>query len=292
MTAPATHGIRLICPMSGGTMSTPWTQPPADGGPGAAPLAAPRAKIRPGRIWYLVGLLVFLGGAAWVYFGLTSVISQVNSFPRAPIPAGGQISLDHSGGYVVYYEGPGAQSGRVPDIRVRVTPASASAAVQSLTPYNGTQTYGIGSHQGIAVLTLHVTRPGRFTVETPGAAGVPAGSNLAFGDSIAGGILGPILIGVLLILAGLATLLVIFIVRIVQTNRARSPAPAWSPPMPSPSMPPGSMPPPAQPPPSTQPPWQPPPSTSPPPMAPPAQAPPAQAPPEQPPAMPPPPAQS
>ena len=278
-------------------MTIPMTPAPGDGGPGAAPLAAPRAKIRPGRIWYLVGLLVFLGGVAWVYFGLTSVISEVNSFPRAPIPAGGQVSLDHAGGYVVYYEGPGAQSGRVPDVRVRVTPASASAAVQSLAPYNGTQTYGIGSHQGIAVLTLQVTRPGRFTVETSGAADVPAGSDLAFGDSIAGGILGPILIGVLLILAGLATLLVIFIVRIVQTNRARSPVPAWSPPMPSPSMPPGSMPPPsmpspAQPPPSTQPPWQPPPSTSPPPMAPPAQAPPAQAPPEQPPAMPSPPPQS
>jgi hypothetical protein len=251
---------------------------PADGGPGAVPLAAaPPAKIRPGRIWYLVGLLVFLGGAAWVYFGLTSVVSEVNSFPRAPIPAGGQVSLDHSGGYVIYYEGPGAQSGRIPAVRVRVTPASASAAVQSLTPYNGTQTYGIGSHQGIAVLTLQVTRPGRFTVETPGATAVPAGSDLAFGDSIAGGILGPILIGVLLILAGLAVLLVIFIVRIVKTNRARSPVPAWSPPMPPPSMPP-----PAQSPPSTQPPTQPPPSTQPPSMPPPAQPPPMPPPPAQP----------
>jgi len=272
-------------------MTIPMTPAPGDGGPGAAPLAAPRAKIRPGRIWYLVGLLVFLGGVAWVYFGLTSVISEVNSFPRAPIPAGGQVSLDHAGGYVVYYEGPGAQSGRVPDVRVRVTPASASAAVQSLAPYNGTQTYGIGSHQGIAVLTLQVTRPGRFTVETSGAADVPAGSDLAFGDSIAGGILGPILIGVLLILAGLATLLVIFIVRIVKTNRARSPVPAWSPPTPSPSMPspaqPPSAPSPVQPPPVQPPSAQPPPVQS-----PSAQPPPVQPPPVQPPSAQPPPVQS
>lgn len=231
-------------------MAIPMTPAPSNGGPGAVPLAAPRAKIRPGRIWYLAGLLVFLGGVAWVYFGLTSVISEVNSFPRAPIPAGGQVSLDHSGGYVVYYEGPGAQSGRVPDVRVQVTPASASAAVKSLVPYNGTQTYGIGSHQGIAVLTLQVTRPGRFTVKTSAAASVPAGSDLAFGDSIAGGILAPILIGVLLILAGLTALLVIFIVRIVKTNRARSPVPAWSPPMPPPAQPPPSMPPPSQAPPA------------------------------------------
>ena len=218
-------------------MNTPTTPPPGDGGPGAVPLAAPPAKIRPGRIWYLVGLLVFLVGVGWVYFGLTSVVSEVNSFPRAPIPAGGQVSLDHSGGYVVYYEGPGAQSGRVPDIRVRVTPASASAAVQSLAPYDGTQTYGIGSHQGSAVLTLQVTRPGRFTVETPGAAGVPAGSDLAFGDSIAGGIAGVAVLSGLLMFVGLAGLVVILIVRIVRTRSARSAASAqaasaWSPPAP------------------------------------------------------------
>src|SRR6266550_6456103 len=139
-----------MCLMGGETMNTPWTPPPRDGGPGAVPLAAPPAKIRPGRIWYLVGLLVFLGGVAWLVVGLVSVFSHVNAFARVAVPAGGQVSLDHSGGYVVYYEGPGAQSGRIPAVRVRVTPASASAAVQSLTPYNGTQTYGIGSHPGIA----------------------------------------------------------------------------------------------------------------------------------------------
>jgi len=48
------------------------------GGPDAVPLAAPRARIRPGRIWYLVGLLVFLGGVAWLVVGLVSVFSHVN----------------------------------------------------------------------------------------------------------------------------------------------------------------------------------------------------------------------
>jgi hypothetical protein len=243
-------------------MAIPMTPAPSNGGPGAVPLAAPRAKIRPGRVWYLVGLLVFLGGVAWVVFGLTSVLSEVNSFPRVPVPAGGQVSLSHSGGYVVYYEGPGAQSGQIPAFRIQVAPAS---AVRSLARYNGSLTYGIGSHQGTAVLTMQVSRPGRFTIETPGQNSLPAGSDLAFGDSIAGGIVGPIIVGVLLILAGLAGLIVIFIIRIVKTNRARSPVPAWSPPPgppgPPPPGPPGppppgpSMPPPAGP--SIPPPVQP-----------------------------------
>ena len=242
MTAPAAQGIQPVCLMSGGTMNTPWTPPPGDGGPGAVPLAAPPAKIRPGRIWYLVGLLVFLGGVAWLVVGLVSVFSHVNSFARVAVPAGGQVSLDHSGGYVIYYEGPGAQSGQIPAFQVQVTPASAGAAVRSLAPYNGSLTYSNGSHQGSAVLTLQVTHPGRFTVETPGGTGLPAGSDLAFGDSFGGGLVASIVGGVLLILAGLAGLIVIFIIRIVKTNRARSPVPAWSPP-PGPPAPPPSMPP-------------------------------------------------
>ena len=233
-------------------MATPMTPAPGDAGPGAVPLAAPPARVRPGRIWYLVALLAFLGGAAWLVVGLVSVFSHVNSFARVAVPAGGQVSLDHSGGYVIYYEGPGAQSGQIPPFRVRVTPVSAGAAVQSLAPYSGSLTYSNGSHQGSAVLTLQVTHPGRFTVETPGGTSLPAGSDLAFGDSFGGGLAASIAGGLLLILAGLAGLIAIFVIRLVGASRARSaaaaqragsagaPGPGWSPPGTPP--PPGAQP--------------------------------------------------
>jgi hypothetical protein len=211
-------------------MDTPMTPAPGGGGPDAAPAAAPKAKIRPGRIWYLVALLVLLAGVAWLVVGLLSISSRVDSFPRVAIPAGGQITLDHSGNYVIYYEGPGAQSGQIPAFRIRVTPASAGAAVQSLGPYNSSVTYAFGSHQGRAVLSMRVGHPGRFRVETPGGGNVPVGSGLAFGDSIVGGVAGTALPSVLLILAGIVALVVIFIIRIVKTSRARSARPAWSPP--------------------------------------------------------------
>jgi hypothetical protein len=220
-------------------MDTPMTPAPGGGGPDAAPAAAPKAKIRPGRIWYLVALLVLLAGVAWLVVGLLSISSRVDSFPRVAIPAGGQITLDHSGDYVIYYEGPGAQSGQIPAFRVRVTPASAGAAVQSLGPYNSSVTYAFGSHQGRAVLSMRVGHPGRFRVETPGGGNVPVGSGLAFGDSIVGGVAGTALPSVLLILAGIVALLVIFIIRIVKTSRARSARPAWSPPGAAPGAQPG-----------------------------------------------------
>jgi hypothetical protein len=223
-------------------MDTPMTPAPGGGGPDAAPAAAPKAKIRPGRIWYLVALLVLLAGVAWLVVGLLSISSRVDSFPRVAIPAGGQITLDHSGDYVIYYEGPGAQSGQIPAFRVRVTPASAGAAVQSLGPYNSSVTYAFGSHQGRAVLSMRVGHPGRFRVETPGGGNVPVGSGLAFGDSIVGGVAGTALPSVLLILAGIVALVVIFIIRIVKTSRARSARPAWSPPGAAPGAQPGPPP--------------------------------------------------
>ena len=223
-------------------MDTPMTPAPGGGGPDAAPAAAPKAKIRPGRIWYLVALLVLLAGVAWLVVGLLSISSRVDSFPRVAIPAGGQITLDHSGDYVIYYEGPGAQSGQIPAFRVRVTPASAGAAVQSLGPYNSSVTYAFGSHQGRAVLSMRVGHPGRFRVATPGGGNVPVGSGLAFGDSIVGGVAGTALPSVLLILAGIVALVVIFIIRIVKTSRARSARPAWSPPGAAPGAQPGPPP--------------------------------------------------
>lgn len=220
-------------------MSTPMSPPPDGGGPGPSLAPAVPARIRPGRIWYLVALLVFLGGVAWLVIGLVSLSSHIDSFSRVAIPAGGQVSLGHSGGYVVYYEGPGAQSGDIPSFQVRVIPASASAAVQSLTSYNTSVTYSFGSHQGRAVLAMQVSHPGRFTVETPGASNLPAGSDLAFGDSLVGGIAGIAVGGGLLILAGLAGLVLVLIIRIVKTRRARSAASAWQPPG---AQPPGAQP--------------------------------------------------
>jgi hypothetical protein len=245
MTAAAAHGIRPVCSMSGRTMNTPWTPPPRDGGPGALPLAAPPAKIRPGRIWYLVGLLVFLGGVAWLVVGIVSVFSHVNSFPRVAVPAGGQVSLDHSGGYVIYYEVPTGRSVLIPQVQVRVAAASADAALGPMAPYNGSLSYSNGSRQGYAILTLQVIQPGRFTVTTPGQTDLPPGSDLAFGDSFGRGLAVSIGGGVLLILAGLGGLIAIFIIRIVKTNRARSPVPAWSAPA-GPSTPPPPIPPPSQ----------------------------------------------
>jgi len=194
------------------------SSPPLAGTPGASP-----RTVRPGRAWYLVALAVFLGGAALLVAGLLGVKGQVDGFQRAPLPQG-QVSLAHSGGYVVYYEAPGAASGQVPSFNVTVVPASAGASARSLQSYAADVNYSFGSRQGRAVLTLQVSHPGTFQVVATGAPAVAGGSDLAFGSSIAGGIAGTAVTGGLLMVLGVAGGITVFAIRYARTSRRRAQA--------------------------------------------------------------------
>jgi hypothetical protein len=228
---------------SGGSQSggdQPWAgTPPSDTGqpfggipqfggqyPGQPPIIAGtgtgRPRVRPGRIWYLVPVLLILGGIAWVVFGFVSLSGKVDSFARVPLPAGGTVALNHGGGYVVYYEGPGANSGRIPSFIVQIKPAAPPAAVRSLQNYGSSVNYTIGAHQGRAVLTLQVVHPGRFVVAPSGAGAATDGSDLAFGQSIGGSIVGIVLPTIGLIFLGIATWIILFVVRLTRTRRARA----------------------------------------------------------------------
>jgi hypothetical protein len=201
-------------PQSGGQYHG---QPPIIAGTGTG-----RARVRPGRIWYLVPALLILGGIAWVVFGFVSLGSKVDSFARVPLPAGGTVTLNHSGGYVVYYEGPGADSGQIPSFNVLIKPAAPPAAVGNLQSYGGSVTYTIGAHQGRAVLTLQVVHPGKFVVKPSGAGAAIEGSDLAFGQSVAGSIVGIVLPTLGLIFLGVASWIVLFVIRLTRTRRARA----------------------------------------------------------------------
>ena len=181
-------------------------------------------KARPGRAWYLLALAVFLGGAAWLVAGLLGVKGQVDAFQRVPVPQGGQVSLSQSGGYVLYYEAPGAASGQFRSFNVTVAPASPAARAQSLQPYTADVTYSFGSRQGRAVLTLQVSHPGTFRVVATGAPTVAGGSDLAFGSSIVGGIAGTVVSGGLLMVLGVAGGITLFVIRYVRISRRRAQA--------------------------------------------------------------------
>ena len=157
-------------------------------------------------------------------FGFVSLSSTVDSFARVPLPAGGTVTLNHSGGYVVYYEGPGANSGQIPSFNVLIKPAAPPAAVAagSLQTYGSTVNYSIGSRQGRAVLTLRVVHPGQFIVEPSGADAATEGSDLAFGQSLADSIVGIVLPTLGLAFLGIVSWIILFVIRLTRTRRARA----------------------------------------------------------------------
>ena len=195
---------------------------PPDSGSETNTASGPSARLRPARAWYWVALGVFLAGVAWAAIMFAVLIGRVDSFQRVPDPGSGVISLTHSGGYVIYYEGPGASSGNVPNGNVHVTPASESTAVQSIGSYSGSLTYHFGHHEGTAVATLQIVHPGRFLV-TATSSTAPPGSHVAIGSSIAGGILVIVIPALLLMLAGIGAASTIAIIRHSRAKRARLP---------------------------------------------------------------------
>jgi hypothetical protein len=204
-------------PPPGGGYPPPGSGYPPAGSyppPGSGFASVQPPKVRPGRLWYLVALALFAAGLAWLIVGIVNLGTTVNDLQRVPLPAGGTISFSSSGSYTVYYEGPGSQSNQIPPYNIHVTPASAGAAVSGLTTYGSSVTYNIGSHHGRAVLTLHVTKPGRFRVSATGRQGT--GADLAFGGSIANGVVGVLLPGVPLMIIGVLAAVLLLIIRIVR----------------------------------------------------------------------------
>jgi hypothetical protein len=201
-----------------------------DGGDEAHPAAAseaPPARLRPGRVWYWVALGVFVAGMAWLALGLALLNGQIDSFERVAVPGSGEVSLDHSGEYVIYYEGPGAAEGYIHPFDVTVNPIAAPAAVQGLAldVYSGVGlSYRFGAREGTAVLTLDVAQPGRYLIETTTDAPVVA-SSLAVGSSIAGDFARAGLPSAIATVAAISGAIVIAVVRHSRAKRAQSLAP-------------------------------------------------------------------
>ena len=187
--------------------------------PGGQPGTMP-AKLRPGRLWYLVSLVAFAAGIAWLIIGFTSIVGQINSMARVQLPAGGTVSLSHSGSYLVYFEGPGSQGGTLPSFHVQVAPTAPGTAV-SLAQYGTNVTYNFGSHAGRAVLTLTVSHPGTFRVSFRNVPAIAYGSDLAIGSNLGRGIVGTVVPSVLLIVVSAIGGLLVLIIRLVRKSNMR-----------------------------------------------------------------------
>jgi hypothetical protein len=152
--------------------------------------------LRPPRSWYLLATALVVGAVAWVavelLLGYGSLRHEIDGFQRAQIPGQTQLSFAKPGGYVIYYEAPGAsaEGAVVPSVVVNLVRGDGSGPVQ-LQLYHGQVTYDLSGHEGRAVATFQVDQPGGYLLEATGTP--PAPASLAVGRSIAGAITGVVL---------------------------------------------------------------------------------------------------
>jgi len=239
------------------------------------------AKVKPGKVWFLIGALAILAGIiAFVVIlvgGLKRVSDEVDRFARFRVPKEGvvaTVTLSRSGTYTLYYEYPtSASSARqeVPsDLAVQIT-TKPDGKVIPVTKGAASASFSFsGKHAGRSAGQFTAPAPGRYDIQVTGGTEV-APYDVAVGKGLVTKIGGTVLLAVglggLLGLFGLVTLIVTG-VRRGRSKRALALAgggapviggsPSWpaAPVAPAPTWPPNAVPaPPAAAAPAPQPAW-------------------------------------
>jgi hypothetical protein len=205
--------------------------PPPPAYPPVPPSQQPDGPLRgrtPRRLgWIFLGLgilLIVVGGV----LAATKSLGAVNDFERVKVAdGGGNVNFDKTGKFLAYYEGSEVDSDikRVPLPLIRLTSPSGKAEVLDTT-YGGNRrsegkvskklTYDHDGHKGVAIYEFKITEAGDYKVELAATQATSSGSDIAFGKSIAGGLVaGGLLIvgGVLLLIAAVVLLIVGYVKR-------------------------------------------------------------------------------
>lgn len=259
-------------------------------------MSVPTAKIRPSGWWYVAGALCIVAGIvagiATAAVGFVRALDRSERFARFVSPTApedpGRFELSKPGKYVVYYEHESVVDGRTystssdapAGLDVRITDDSGGSV--AVDRYTSDFTFSRNGTVGTAVYTFEALRAGRYSIAISADESGPF--VIAVGTSIAGALVRPVVIGLLLGFVGFVVGLVLLIstgVRRRQSRRATTqPPPPWSPGSgyhapPGPGTQPGAWTPPPPPPPG---PWAPPGPAG-PPIAPPGSLPPPVTPP-------------
>lgn len=186
---------------TGDTATTPGGLDSAEtnGGPPAPTKRGPSTR----GYWFAgaLALAAVLVSVAIVATGVLRITSAIDDLQRVDVPGEGLVTFTEPGGYTVYYEGPGVgEDGGIPGFSAALVPEGGEEGIP-LSDYVGSFTYSLGGHDGAALWTVRIERPGTYRLvafdETA------PGGTLAVGPSVGGGFIGSILAAMAVGLLGL-----------------------------------------------------------------------------------------
>lgn len=214
-------------------MSYPPPPPPGYAPPpGYGPPPGGKRRLR-GRIPLRLALIFGVVGLALVIVGAvvlaTKSISRVDDFDRVSISAGsGTVKFDDTGKFLAYYEHDGFDIDEESPPTLAVVLTSPSGKKLPLTTFYGGKSttvdklsYNYDGHDGAALYEFDIKEKGTYQVQIQANGNLPSDAQLAFGESIAGGLV----VGVLLILPGVLLVIaaiVLLIVGLVKRSRHKS----------------------------------------------------------------------
>ena len=163
----------------------------------------------PGRIWYVVAVVVFFAAAGIagivVYSRMAALTKEL---PQVVVPGEADLTFKERGTYTIYLERQSVVDGRIystsddiSELRVRLS--SASGAPIELTAPTVDSNYQLGGRSGTAVLSCTISEPGEYHLEAgyPDGRSGPAGV-LAIGLGVPGKILSTILLALAIGMSG------------------------------------------------------------------------------------------
>jgi hypothetical protein len=192
--------------------SYPPPPPPHYGpAPGGRQRLRGRIPLRLAAIFGIIGLGLAIAGIVVL---VKSPINKVDDFVRAPVDGRAHaVELTRTGHYVVYFETPQSGSHRA---NVRLTVSGQDDDPLKLSVYGAnrtstsTLTYDLGGKHGEAAYTFSISRSGTYSM-TATSSDAPAGSRMAFGESIAHGLVAGLALffpGLFLVIAAVVLLIV------------------------------------------------------------------------------------
>jgi len=171
--------------------------------------------------WIGGGLVVVavIGAIAWAVLTGLGVARTVDDFQRVQVPGRATMQLE-SRKYVVYVEGPGADSA-TPEVEIVIEDPRTEQPL-TLDPYSASVTYSF-DETGSAVRTVTPPRAGSYEVRADGPQTGSGGYAVAIGDSVGRKIVS-VVVGALVIGFGLATAgVLLLIVTFVRRSRRSKP---------------------------------------------------------------------
>jgi hypothetical protein len=189
---------------------SPYPSAPPPGPAGPPGRLRGRTPLRLALIFGVVGLaLAIIGGIL-----IANRFSKTDSFARVSIAERSKaVEFDRVGSYVGYYETPTSASHRA-YVQMQIVDSAGTPLVLSTYGRNGsstsTLTYDYNGRHGEALFTFHIKKSGKYLATVLSTDAAP-GADMAFGESIAGGIAlgaGLFVPGLLLIVAAIVLLIV------------------------------------------------------------------------------------